>query len=96
MNGKVDKIDVKEAVKLIQESKGKFITVSFTKRTNNELRTMNCRVGVIKGLKNGKKKRSRRTGLITVYDMGEKDYRNINSSGLRSLKINGKRYSVVE
>jgi hypothetical protein len=89
-------ISVNEAVTLIATSKGKFFTASFVKRSDNSLRTMNCRVGVKKGLKKeSTSKKRRNAGLVTVYDMTNRGYRNINVSGLRRLRIFGKEYQVV-
>ena len=67
-------------------------------KDNNELRKMNCRIGVQKGVKNTKKKTKTKTktsGLIIVYDMIKKNYRHINISGLRSLATNGVLYIVL-
>ena len=88
------KISVSDAVGLIQKSNGKIMTVSFIKRGDNTLRTMNCRTGVSKGVK-GKKRARRNIGLITVYEMSKKEFRHINVSGLRALKLGGHKYSVV-
>jgi hypothetical protein len=87
-------ITVNDAVSLMRNSKGKFFTVSFVKRSDNSYRTMNCRLGVKRNL-SGKKNKRRNVGLITVYELGKKDYRNVNVSGLRELKINGKDYKIV-
>jgi Tfp pilus assembly protein PilN len=87
-------IDVSAAVTMIKNSNGKFFTVSFIKRSDNSIRTMNCRLGVKKGLKNAKRNR-RNAGLVTVYDMTNQGYRNINISGLRDLKINGQTFLVI-
>ena len=88
------RISVTEAVNKMQESKGKFMTVTFTKRGDNALRTMNCRTGVSKGVK-GVKRARKNTGLMTVYDMTKREFRNINVSGLRSVKLNGREYKVI-
>lgn len=87
-------ISVTEAIKLINGSKGRFFTVSFIKRGDNSLRTMNCRIGVQKGVKGTRKGRNRNTGLITVFDMTNHEFRNINISGLRNIKVSGKEYQV--
>jgi hypothetical protein len=94
MSTRSKKITVQEAVTKMQNSKGKFMTVSFIKRSNNELRTMNCRTGVSKGVK-GTKKSRKGTGLMTVFDMTKKNFRNVNVSGIRQLKLNGQTYKVV-
>lgn len=89
---KMLEITVQEAVTKIRSSRGKFFTVLFTKRSDNTTRKMNCRTGVRKDLKGeGKPKK---LDLITVYDMVKKEYRNINVSGLREIKIGRKNYKV--
>ena len=87
-------ISVAEAVSKMQGSNGKFMTVTFTKRGNNAIRTMNCRTGVSKGVK-GTRRARKNAGLMTVYDMTKREFRNINVSGLRSLRLNGLEYQVV-
>lgn len=81
---------------------GKVFTVEFYKRTNGELRTMNCRRGVKKGVKGvGLKFDPKEKNLLTVYDMqkinegsDEKGaFRMINLSDLVSLKLEGKVYT---
>ena len=87
-------VDVNQAVDVIKNSNGKFMTVSFIKRSNNELRTMNCRTGVTKGIIGGRGKAKKATGLITIYDMTKHEWRNINISGLREVRVDGIVYKV--
>lgn len=87
-------ITVNEALEKIKSSKGKFFTATFVKRTNLELRTMNCRLGVKKNIK-GNDHRKSHPDLLTVYDMSNKGYRTINITGLRSLSIDGKTYNIL-
>jgi hypothetical protein len=81
---------------------GKVFTVEFYKRTNGELRKMNCRRGVKKGVKGvGMKYDPKERNLLTVYDMQKLEegatergaFRMINLSDLKSLKLEGKVYS---
>ena len=95
----MNKITVVQAEEIIRKSKGKFITVAFIKRTDSSLRVMNCRTMVTKHLnaikhlkKSVSKKRS--PGLIRVYDVQNKGYRQINVSGLRIVKAFGKEFIV--
>ena len=88
------RISVVDAVDKIKNSKGKIMTVSFIKRGDNSLRVMNCRTGVSKGVK-GVRRNTRKSGLLTVYEMSKREFRHINISGLRSLKLNGEQYKVV-
>ena len=88
-------VTVNDAVEIIKNSKGKFLTVVFVKRSNNELRTMNCRTGVKKGVVGVGSKIGKNAGLVTVYDMTKHQFRNVNVSGLREVKVEGKIYKVV-
>lgn len=81
---------------------GKIFTVEFIKRTNGELRTMNCRRGVQKGVKGvGLKFEPAEKDLLVVYDMQKieegKDekgaFRMINLADLVALRMDGKSYS---
>lgn len=75
----------------IIDTDGKIFTVKFFKRSNSELRVMNCRLGVKKDLKgDGPKYDAFSKGLITVYDMQAKGYRNINMECVISITIGGK------
>jgi hypothetical protein len=84
----------KEQIKqLIKQSKGKFFSAYFIKK-NNEVRQINCRVGVVKYLKGGDKTTIDYPNLICVYDVKAKGYRNINLDTLLALKIGSKTYQV--
>jgi hypothetical protein len=87
------RIDASEVKSVIDSIGDKFFTVSFVKRTDNTLRTMNCRRGVRKGVK-GTGHRSHKKGLYTVYSMGDKAWRNINLSGVRTIVANGVKHIV--
>lgn len=80
---------------------GKIFTVEFYKRGNGELRKMNCRRGVQKGVKGvGLAFDPKEKNLLVVYDMqkinegsDEKGaFRMINLSDLKSLKMDGASY----
>jgi hypothetical protein len=64
-------ISLKQAVELINSiPNGQIFTVEFIKRTTGELRRMNCRKGVRKGVNGeGRKFDPASRGLIGVYDM---------------------------
>lgn len=82
---------------------GKIFTVSFYKRTGKgELRVMNCRRGVKKGVKGvGLKFDPKEKQLMVVYDMQKinegKDekgaFRMINMADLQTLKMDGNTYN---
>ena len=88
------KISPQDAAQMIKDTGGKFFTVTFVKRTDNSIRTMNCRRGVKLGIKGTGTRKSRPTGLVTVYDMKNSAYRNINVSGIRSIRMRGTEYKV--
>ena len=80
---------------------GHIFTVEFYKRSNGELRKMNCRRGVQKGVKGvGLKFDPNEKNLLVVYDMQKinegKDekgaFRMINLSDLKSLRMDGVNY----
>ena len=66
------------ALDVIQKSKGKFFTVEFVKRTTGEVRKMNCRTGVKKGVTGiGKSFNDSDKGLVTVWDAKISQFRSI-------------------
>lgn len=71
--------------KLKKELKGKFFTVTFTKK-DGTLRKMNARLGVTKHLKGGSKGYNDSDfNYLTVFDLGKKAYRTVNLSTVKSL-----------
>ena len=93
-NANVDFCTVPQIVDLMKKNWKNFFTVAFTKRSDNSIRVMNARLGVKKGLK-GSGNKYHNDGLLGVYDMTKKDYRMINVSGIRWLKMKGKTYVVT-
>lgn len=74
--------------------KGKIFSVEFIKKDGSN-RTMNCRVGVRKGVKGiGLKYNPIDKGLLTVYDMNKRDFRTINAKTIKSLTIEGTKFEV--
>ena len=75
--------------------------VSFVKK-NGDLRDMQCRIGVTKGVKGvlpqgHRKAEDARCNVLTVFDMvaiqrGINGFRRINLEGLRSVSIAGSKY----
>lgn len=79
------KVSIDVLRKLIMSTNGKFAKVVFrTKKCDN--RTMIFRVGVKKGLIGGVNKVSHIDKYITVYDVVNKGYRNVNLETVKSLK----------
>lgn len=89
------KISKVVAVEMINKSKGKIFTAKFTKK-NGKVRTMNCRIGVSKGV-NGKGMSYNPSlkGLKPVFDMQAKQWRSINLETISELNIGKQKYIVV-
>ena len=89
-------ITKQQAAGLITRNRGKFFTVTFTKRTTGERRVMNGKQGVRRYLKGGPAAYSfQEKGLIPVFDITKSEYRSIPIEGISELKICGKVFSVV-
>lgn len=72
---------------------GAIFSVDFIKRSNGELRSMVCRQGVKKHLKDGTKPYDPATkNLLTVYSMDAKGYRSIPVDAIQSLRIGGQKF----
>lgn len=75
---------------IIKQTKGKFFTVEFVKRTTGELRKMNCRTGVKKGVKGvGKLYNPEEKGVVVVWDTQKKAFRSISIEGIISVTADG-------
>ena len=77
---------------LLESSKGKFFTVTFTKK-DGSTRVLNGRLGVTKHLKGGKKTVTQEN-YLTVFDTQKKAYRTVNVDTVQSVKVNGNEYRV--
>lgn len=88
-------INRKEALKMIESTKGKFFSVTFEKK-NGEIRNMNCRTGVKKGQAGGVATYKANPANIGVYDMVTDDYRCFNIERLKNLKVGGQEYTVID
>jgi hypothetical protein len=88
-----------EAKKLIQATKGKFLTVTFTKK-DGTTRVMNCRLGVKAYLKGGTLPYNpNEFNLIPVWDPQAhrttgNGYRMISANTITALKIGANEYKV--
>lgn len=76
------KISRTTAVDLINNSKGRFITVTFTTK-DNRVRTIN-----------GPRKNQTQLGNITIYSVKDKGYRSFDPKNLTALKVNSQSYKV--
>jgi len=74
---------------LVNSSEGKIFSVEFVKK-NGELRKMNARISVKKGV-NGKglKYNPFERGYLVVYDMGSDGFRTINIDTIKDISLVG-------
>lgn len=87
-------ITQKQLEETIRGSNGKIFRVTFTKK-DGTVRTMVCRLGVTSHLRGGcQPYNPGNYGLVTVFDMQQLGYRNINLDTTSEIKINGKVYKV--
>ena len=80
---------------LIERSEGKFVGITFVKRTNGQKRVMNFRLGVNK-FKNGGKLKYKPIDhtLISVWDRNKVGYRTIPLDAIEELNIGGQQFIV--
>lgn len=78
---------MKNLEKIIQSSNGKIITVKFIKKDGSE-RVLNGRLGVKKFLRGGEKTVDP-SKFITIYDLQNQGYRNINRETILEVKLGG-------
>jgi phage/plasmid primase-like uncharacterized protein len=71
----------------LQNSNGKFVTVSFIKNNGNK-RILNGRLGVVKHLKGGKSTVDT-ANYINIYDIKTGGYRNVSRDSIVALAIEG-------
>lgn len=83
--------------KIDSYKRGNFFTVTFVKRTGDkEVRTMNCRKGVTKGVNgNGLKFDPNDKSLVGVWEPSKKQHRFISLDEIHALSIDGEKYIVV-
>jgi hypothetical protein len=87
-------INQSEAAQLIRDTKGKFFTVTFTKK-DGTTRVMNARLGVKAYLKGGELPYDPiAKGLIPVFDIPKRAYRMVNINTISKLKIGNNSYNV--
>lgn len=76
------------------EANGAIFTATFVKRTDEQDRTMNCRLGVTKALKGGELAYDPAAyNLRVVYDVQKRAYRMINLDTLDKIKCGGYTFS---
>lgn len=81
-----------ELVKMIKSSAGRFFSCTFIKK-NGEVRVLNGRIGVHKGVK-GVGHKFNKPNLITVFDAKAKEYRMVNVETLQRYSCGRFEWSV--
>ena len=90
-------ISKEEARQILQNTTkdGKIFTVDFVKRTNGQVRKMNCRKGVSKGVNgHGQAFDAASRGLLSVFDMKLLAHRFVSLESILRLSIRGRIYIV--
>jgi hypothetical protein len=88
---KIHKTKVSDLFKLFPN---RIFSCVFVKK-NGEIRTMNCRLGVKKGVRGtGKSISSPSNSYVTVFDMNKDQFRVINLETMIMINIGGKQYYV--
>lgn len=83
------------ARKISNYHEGKIFTVTFVKRTSGEVRKMNCRKGVSKGITGeGHKFDPQEKKLVCVWDLQKSGYRMISLDSIISIKMEGEEFTV--
>lgn len=91
----MNQIDVAGALALIDGAGGSIFSVTFIKRSTNEVRKMVCRKGVHSHLMGGEASYNpAEHKLVSVFDMANKGYRSIPIEGLLKIKIGGTEYEI--
>jgi hypothetical protein len=78
------KINKTKAVDIIKNMKGRIFTVSFNKKENNELRSIN-----------GRYKSQSKLGNISIITSRSKEIKSFDPHNLKRLKANGNDYKIV-
>ena len=79
------------AKNIIEKTAGKIFTVLFIKK-DGTTRKLNCRLGVKRYLHGGNSTTAHIDNLITVYDLKNNGYRNINIDKVIEIRANNKIY----
>jgi len=88
-------ITAQEAKEVIENTKGSFFTVVFTKK-DGSLRTMNCRTGVKRHLHGGTSTTQHIKKYITVFENSTRCYKNVNLTTLKEVHANGNIYRIKD
>lgn len=88
------KMNINECLKIINNIGGKFFSLRFIKK-DGSIREINCRLGVhthVKGT--GASYDPAKFGMITVYDVKHKGYRNVTINKIIGIKLNNEWHHV--
>lgn len=92
----MSKINRHKVPALVGQSKGRIFSAVFVK-VNGEERKMVCRTGVHKDLKGGvNPAQAQQHPYLTVWDVQKGGYRMLNPATMRTLRLNGQDYEVVD
>lgn len=87
----------KKAIEVIENSKGKFVTVCFIKRSNGEKRILNGRLSVSKGVKGvGFSFDPEEKGLIPIWDAQIREHRFVSKEAVLWVNFQQTHYIVKE
>ena len=78
---------------IMLRSNGHIFSCVFTKKDGAQ-RTIVARLGVQSHLHGGESTTKDKPSLVTVYDMNNRGYRNININTVSELKVQGTQYTV--
>lgn len=89
-----------EAIQFIENTQGKIFSLVFIKRTTGQERHMVCRLGVHSPLAYGEHLGpvydAASKGLLTVWDMEKRSYKNIPLDAITRIKVKGKWQTIHE
>lgn len=85
------------AYAILEGARGRIVGARFVKRTNGEVRDMNCRAGVTKYRRGGELAfNPLEKGLYPVFDMQKNEYRFITLDAVIQLRVDGTTYDFAE
>lgn len=84
-----------QMIEKIKSTNGQIMSILYrSARSDNHVRRLNCQTNVTKHLTGRGKAAPESAKLITVYDLGEKNYRSLAFEGIIQATINKTVYEV--
>lgn len=84
-------------IELIKETNGSIMSILYTStRSDGHVRRLNCMLNVKKHLTGTGKAASPKAKVITVYDLGKKNYRSLANEGIIQATIANEVYEIKE